>query len=214
MAESKTFYYARVSSVSQNLARQVEAFKADGASERDIICEKKSGRTVADRPEYLAMRDHMLREGDTLVVMSLDRLGRNKDEIKQELQYYKDHKIRVRILDLPTSNIRVDKDQEWIVEMVNNLLIEVLSSMAEQERLTIRKRQKQGIEIAKAEGKFKGSQPKPIDEEKFSALYKQYAEREISKAEMARQLGVSRPRMDRILERKGLLKKQPKKEES
>lgn len=204
---SKTFYYARVSSTSQNLSRQIEAFKADGADERSIISEKKSGKNIADRPEYLAMRDHMLREGDTLVIMSLDRLGRNKNEIKQELQHYKDSHIRVRILDLPTSNIKADPGQEWIIDMVNNLLIEVLSSMAEQERLTIRKRQQQGIEIAKAQGKFKGGKPWKIDEEKFSALYGRYMKREISKAEMARQLGVSRPRMDRILERKGLLQK-------
>lgn len=204
---SKTFYYARVSSTSQNLSRQIEAFKADGADERSIISEKKSGKNIADRPEYLAMRDHMLREGDTLVIMSLDRLGRNKNEIKQELQHYKDSHIRVRILDLPTSNIKADPGQEWIIDMVNNLLIEVLSSMAEQERLTIRKRQQQGIEIAKAQGKFKGGKPWKIDEEKFSALYGRYMKREISKAEMARQLGVSRPRMDRILERKGLPQK-------
>ena len=207
---SKTFYYARVSSASQNLSRQIEAFKADGADERDIITEKKSGKNVADRPEYLALRDHMLRDGDTLVIMSLDRLGRNKNEIKQELQHYKDHHIRVRILDLPTSNIKVDQKQEWIVDMVNNLLIEVLSSMAEQERLTIRARQKQGIDIAKAEGKFKGGKPWPFDEEKFEELYQMYMSREISKAEMARQLKVSRPRMNRILERKGLLKKMNK----
>lgn len=203
---SKIFYYARVSSTSQNLARQIEAFKKDGADDRDIITEKKSGKNIADRPEYLALRDHMLREGDTLVVMSLDRLGRNKDEIKQELQYYKEHHIRVRILDLPTSNIKVDQNQEWIVEMVNNLLIEVLSSMAEQERITIKKRQMEGITIAKAQGKFKGSKPRPIDEELFSQLYQKYMNREISKANMARQLGVSRPRMDRILKRKGLWK--------
>ena len=202
----KTFYYARVSSTSQNLSRQIEAFRKDGADERDIITEKKSGKNVADRPEYLAMRDHMLREGDTLVIMSLDRLGRNKSEIKQELQFYKDHHIRVRILDLPTSNAKVESGQEWIIDMVNNLLIEVLSSMAEQERLTIRKRQQEGIEIAKAAGKFKGGKPWPYDEEKFEKLYKQYMDREISKTEMAKQLGVSRPRINRILQRKGLLK--------
>lgn len=204
--EERTYYYARVSSASQNLARQLEAFKADGADERNIITEKKSGRTVADRPAYLAMRDHMLRKGDTLVVMSLDRLGRNKEEIKQELQYYKDHRIRVRILDLPTSNTKVEQGQEWILEMVNNLLIEVLSSMAEQERLTIKKRQMEGIEIAKAEGKFKGGQPKPIDEKLFSELYELYSTRQITKTEMAKRLGVNRPRMDRILKRKGLMK--------
>ena len=208
--EARTYYYARVSSVGQNLSRQLEAFKADGADDRDIITEVKSGKDM-DRPAYQTMKTQFLRSGDTLVVMSLDRLGRNKQAIKDELEYYKKHDIRVRILDLPTSNIKPEPGQEWILDMVNNILIEVLASQAEQERLTIRKRQREGIDIAKAEGKYRGSMPKQIDEEKFDALYPQYMQRKISKAEMARQLGISRPTMDKILIRKGLVAPKQKK---
>ena len=122
--DKRTYYYARVSSKSQNLARQIEAFKKDGANDHDIITEQQSGKNM-DRPEYQAMKTHMLRPGDTLVVMSLDRLGRNKEAIKEELRYYKEHHIRVRILDLPTTNINVPQNQEWVIDVVNNILIEV-----------------------------------------------------------------------------------------
>ena len=70
--------------------------------------------------------------------MSLDRLSRSKNDIKSELQWFKDNGVRLMILDLPSSMIQVPEGQEWIIEMINNILIEVLSSMAEQERLTIR----------------------------------------------------------------------------
>ncbi|WP_026510559.1 recombinase family protein [Butyrivibrio sp. LC3010] len=200
---AKTYYYARVSTTSQNLSRQIEAFKKDGADEHDIITEKKSGKDL-DRPEYQAMKNHMLRDGDTLVVMSLDRLGRNKKDIKEELEYYKSHNIRVRILDIPTTNFKPVEGQEWILDMVNNILVEVLASQAEQERITIRKRQAEGIAIAKAAGKYKGGQQKQIDEEKLKELYNEYMSRKISKSKMAEELGVSRPTMDKILDRRNL----------
>ena len=85
-----------------------------------------------------------------MISLIVERLSRLKGDIKAELQWFKEHDIRLMILDLPTSMIQVPEGQEWITEMRNNILIEVLSSMAEQERLTIRKRQRQGIEAAKA----------------------------------------------------------------
>lgn len=202
---AKTYYYARVSSASQNLARQIEAFHKDGADDHDIITEKKSGKNM-DRPEYQAMKEHMLRSGDTLVVMSLDRLGRDKQAIKDELDYYRKQNIRVRILDLPTSNFKPGQGQEWILDMVNNIIIEVLSSQAEQERVTLRKRQAEGIAIAKSEGKYKGRTPCKIDEQLFSSLYSDYLKRRITKTEMAKQLDISRPTLDRMLKKRQLMK--------
>ena len=90
-----------------------------------------------------------LRKGDTLYIMSLDRLSRNKNDIKEELQWFKNNNINLRILELPTSMIELPNEQQWIGEMVTNILIEVMSSMAERERMEIRRRQKQGIEAAK-----------------------------------------------------------------
>lgn len=151
----RTYYYARVSSKEQNLDRQLAAFKAMGATDRDIITDKESGKDL-ERTGYQALKNAMLRRGDTLVVKSLDRLSRNKTDIKNELQYFKDNGIRLKVIDLPTTMMNLPEGQEWVFEMVNNILIEVLGTIAEQERETIRKRQAEGIEAAKAQGKALG----------------------------------------------------------
>ena len=200
MLTSKTFYYAKDNSTSQNLKRQLEAFKTDGADERDIITEMKSGK-VMDKEAYHVLRTHLLREGDTLVVMSLDMLGKNKKQIRDELKYYGEHNIRVRILDIPTTSYAPSEGQEWVINIINNILIEVLSSQAEHEQNSIRKRQAEGIAIAKAKGKYRGGQQKQVNEDMYQFLYAKYMRREISKKDMAAKLGVSRPTLDRIIKR-------------
>ena len=153
--ESRTYYYARVSSKEQNLDRQIAAFKALGAQDREIITDKESGKDL-DRAGYQALKNAILRRGDTLVIKSLDRLSRNKTDIKNELQYFKDNGIRLKVIDLPTTMMELPEGQEWVFEMVNNILIEVLGTIAEQERANIRQRQAEGIEAAKANGKKLG----------------------------------------------------------
>ena len=152
---NKTFYYARVSTREQNLDRQLEAFKNLGADEREIITDKESGRNL-NRPGYQALKSAMLRPGDTLVIKSLDRLSRSKVDIHNELQWFKDNSIRLKVIDLPTTMMDLPNGHEWVFEMVNNILIEVLGTIAEQERLTIRQRQREGINAAKAKGKHLG----------------------------------------------------------
>ena len=149
--KSKTYYYARVSTKEQNLDRQLAAFRELGADERDIICDKESGKDL-DRPGYRMLRDYMLRPGDTLVIKSLDRLSRRKEDIKNELRHFHDMGVRVKIIDLPTSMIEVPAGQEWVLDMVNNILIEVLGTIAEQERETTLKRQAEGIAAAREKG--------------------------------------------------------------
>ena len=153
--ETRTYYYARVSSKEQNLDRQIEAFKALGADERDIITDKESGKDL-NRTGYTALKNAMLRKGDTLVIKSLDRLSRNKTDIKNELQFFKDNGIRLKVIDLPTTMMDLPQGQEWVFEMVNNILIEVLGTIAEQERKTIKARQSEGIAAAKKNGKKLG----------------------------------------------------------
>ena len=153
--ESRTYYYARVSSKEQNLDRQIAAFKALGAQEREIITDKESGKDL-ERAGYQALKNAILRRGDTLVIKSLDRLSRNKTDIKNELQYFKDNGIRLKVIDLPTTMMELPEGQKWVFEMVNNILIEVLGTIAEQERANIRQRQAEGIEAAKAIGKMLG----------------------------------------------------------
>ena len=149
--KSKSYYYARVSTKEQNLDRQLAAFRELGADERDIICDKESGKDL-DRPGYRMLRDYMLRPGDTLVIKSLDRLSRRKEDIKNELRHFHDNGVRVKIIDLPTSMIEVPVGQEWVLDMVNNILIEVLGTIAEQERETTLKRQAEGIAAAREKG--------------------------------------------------------------
>ncbi|MBQ1398338.1 MAG: recombinase family protein, partial [Clostridia bacterium] len=147
--------YARVSSKDQNLDRQISAFMALGATEREIITDKESGKDL-ERTGYQALKNAMLRRGDTLIIKSLDRLSRNKSDIKNELQFFKDSGIRLKVIDLPTTMMDLPQGQEWVFEMVNNILIEVLGTIAEQERATIRQRQAEGIEAAKQKGKKLG----------------------------------------------------------
>ncbi len=188
--ESKTFYYARVSSREQNLDRQIDAFKKLGAEERDIICDKQSGKDL-ERLGYQALKKTMLRSGDTLVIKSLDRLSRNKSDIKTELQYFKDHNIRLRVIDLPTTMMALPEGQEWVFDMVNNILIEVLGTIAEQERETIRKRQREGIDAAKAKGKHLG-RPRMEKPENWDTVYAQWKAGEITARHAYTMLGISK----------------------
>ena len=155
---SRTYYYARVSTTEQNLDRQIDEFKSLGADDRDIITDKQSGKNL-DRDGYNALKNALLRPNDTLVIKSLDRLSRNKMDIKNELQYFKDNNIRLKVIDLPTTMLDLPSEQYWVIDMVNNILIEVLSSIAEQEYHTIHQRQRSGIDAAKSRGVHLGRPP-------------------------------------------------------
>lgn len=176
--DSRTYYYARVSSKEQNLDRQLAAFAFLGASERDIITDKESGKDL-NRSGYTALKTAMLRSGDTLVVKSLDRLSRNKADIKNELQYFKDHGIRLKVINLPTTMMELPEGQAWVFDMVNNILIEVLGTIAEQERVTIRQRQQEGIAAAKAKGKHLG-RPGLVIPENWREVYSAWKNEEIT----------------------------------
>ena len=149
---SRTFYYARVSSTDQNLERQLAAFKSLGATDREIISDMKSGKDT-DREGYQTLRGQLLREGDTLVVTSLDRLSRRKADIKGELQYYQAKGVRVKVLDLPTTTVDLPADLAWVMDMVDNILVEVLASFADQERIRIRTRQREGLDAMEKDEK-------------------------------------------------------------
>lgn len=155
---SKEVGYARVSSRSQNLARQLESLHKY-VSDDMIVTDKASGKDF-DRIGYQSLKVGIgkLTAGDTLYIKSLDRLGRNKDETKKELEYFKSIGVRVKIIDIPSSMVDIQQGQEWILDMINNILIEVLTSIAENERQTIRQRQAEGIAampIDEATGKKK-----------------------------------------------------------
>lgn len=169
------YFYARVSTKEQNLARQLETakqFKID-----EVFEDKESGKNF-DREQYQRMKA-VMHEGDTLIVKSLDRLGRNKQATKDELQWFRDHGITVRILNIPTTLIEYPEGQEWVMDMLNNIMIEVLSSFDEQERERIRTRQREGIDampvvegkrVSQKTGRALG-RPK-IDAEKIAQIKK------------------------------------------
>lgn len=194
----RVFGYARVSSTEQNLDRQIQAL-SEYVAQENIITDKQSGKDL-NRPGYQALKGHLgLRAGDILYIMSLYRLSRAKGDIKGELQWFKEHEIRLMILDLPTSMIEVPKGQEWIIEMINNILIEVLASMAEQERLTIRKRQRQGIDAA-AKGKHLG-RPNAVLPKTSVAIVEQWKNKEIGTMEACNMLGISKTSFYRLVKK-------------
>ena len=188
--QNRIMGYARVSSREQNLDRQLLELKKY-VPEENIVVDKQSGKDL-DRPGYQALKGALgLRSGDTLYIKSLDRLSRNKADIKGELEWFQRNNIRLMILDLPTSMIQVPSGQEWIIEMINNILIEVLSSIAQQERETIRARQREGIDAAKLAGKNLG-RPKVQVPENFPEVIADWQKGGITAKEAMRLTGLKR----------------------
>lgn len=189
MSECRIMGYARVSSTGQNLDRQLAELRKY-VPEENIVVDKISGKSL-DRPGYQALKGALgLRRGDCLYIKSLDRLSRNKADIKSELVWFKENGIALRILDLPTTLLNLDNGQEWIQEMVNNILIEVMSSLAEQERVMIRQRQREGIDAAKAIGKHLG-RPRLKMPDNWTSVYRCWKENKITAGEAARQMQIS-----------------------
>ena len=164
--------YVRVSDKDQNPDRQIEGIKKQypNIQEDNMFIEKISGKKgVDERPEYAVLR-RVLRSGDELVIDALDRLGRKKADIKAELEYLKGKGVILRILLMPTTLVEME-GQAWVMDMMNNLLIEVYSSIAEQELVEKERRQRAGIEEAKKKGVYKGRKPIEYDEDRFAELY-------------------------------------------
>jgi DNA invertase Pin-like site-specific DNA recombinase len=174
----RTYGYARVSSKDQNLDRQMVEIQKY-VDDKYIFTDKQSGKDM-DRPQYQLLRK-VAQKGDTVYIKSLDRLGRNKQQIKQELEYYKSEGVRVKILEIPTTMMDIQEGQEWLIDMINNLLLEVLSTMAEHERVNIRARQAEGIAVLKSKNNGKGiGRPKAEYPSNFKEVYKQWKTREIT----------------------------------
>lgn len=147
--EPQVYGYIRISDASQKTHRQMDFMKGLGIEENNIFIDKQSGKDF-DRPAYKRLM-RKLRSGDTLYIKELDRLGRDKIEIKEELSKLRSKKVRVRITNIPTTMLDF-KESDWILDMVTNILVEVLSAVAEQERITNHQRQAEGIAAARARG--------------------------------------------------------------
>ena len=160
--------YMRVSTKAQNLNRQEDALLEFGVEKDNIFADKESGKNF-DREKYQEMKS-ILKRNDVLVIKELDRLGRNKEMVKEELEYFKSNGIRVKILNIPTTLIDFPEGQEWIMDMINNILLEVMSSIDEEERRKIKTRQAEGIAAAKAGGVKFGPKVKYTEVQLLNAL--------------------------------------------
>lgn len=184
----RNFGYCRVSTKEQNLDRQIIELKKY-VDERFIFTDKQSGKDF-DRPQYQLLRK-VVQKDDVIYIKALNRLGRNKQQIKQELQYYKSEGVRVKILDIPTTMMQIPKGQEWLLDMINNLLVEVLSTMAEQERLNIKSSQAEGIAAARAKGKHLG-RPKATYPENWLDVYTRWKSKDITAVKAMQELGLKK----------------------
>lgn len=187
--------YVRVSTKDQNEARQVSSMNEHGVDK--IYIDKQSGKDF-DRPEYQKMISE-LKEGDIVVLHSLDRLGRNYDAIIEEWhRITKQIKADIIILDMPLLDTTA-RGSDLTGKFVADMVLQILSYVAANERENIRKRQAEGIAIAKAQGKYKGSTKKQVDKELFGDNLKLYHDGQITKAQFAENIGVSRPTLNRML---------------
>jgi DNA invertase Pin-like site-specific DNA recombinase len=172
----KRFGYIRVSSKDQNELRQRESMLNIGIDERDIFMDKQSGKSF-DRPEYQLMK-RMVRKGDILYIHSLDRFGRNKDEILKEWkELTKDMGVDIVVLDMPLLDTTKHKDS--LGTLIADIVLQILSWMAEEERLKIRTRQREGIDAALNKGVQFG-RPKITYPTNFDEVYSEWKKGDIT----------------------------------
>lgn len=183
--------YVRVSTIEQNEARQLEALKKYDIEKWYI--EKVSGKDI-NRPKLKEMLD-FVRENDTIYIHEFSRLARSTKDLLEIIEILNNKKVS-----LVSNKENLDSSTA-----TGKLMITMIGAINEFERQNILERQKEGVAIAKREGKFKGGQVKKIDDEKFNKLYKDYKERNINKSKFAELLNISRPTLDKLLKDKGLM---------
>ncbi len=189
MKKCSIYGYVRVSTKEQNEARQVAAMRKYGVKAANIIVEKESGKDF-NRPKYRKLV-HDLKEGDTLVVKSIDRLGRNyEDIIRQWRLITKEKNADIVVLDMPLLDTRQGKDLTGT--LIADIVLQLLSYVAQTERNFIRQRQAEGIAVAKANGIHFGARgmEKPAD---FERCYREHVAGRLSARAAAQELNISHP---------------------
>lgn len=179
--------YVRVSSKDQNEGRQIIAMEEVNVPEENIYVDKQSGKDF-NRPKYKALV-RKLREDDLLYIKSIDRLGRNYDEILDQWRVLtKVKKVDIAVIDMPLLDTRKGKD--LMGTFIADLVLQLLSFISESERKNIKERQREGIEAAKIRGVKFGRPRKPLPEN-FDQLYNLWKTKEISAVEIARQCDIT-----------------------
>lgn len=186
--ENRKFGYIRVSSKDQNEGRQLEAMKKIGINERDIYLDKQSGKNF-ERANYQLLK-RIIRKGDVLCIHSLDRFGRNKEEILQEWNdLTKNIEADIIVLDMPLLDTTQYKDS--MGTFIADLVLQILSWMAEEERQRIRKRQREGIDLALQNGVQFG-RPKVLVSDEFREVYQKWKRKEITAVKAMQEAGVKK----------------------
>ncbi|MFK4321905.1 DNA invertase Pin-like site-specific DNA recombinase [Bacillus sp. RC145] len=194
---NRKFGYIRVSSKDQNEGRQLEALKQVGIDDRDIFIDKQSGKDF-NRQKYQLVK-MMLREGDILYIQSLDRFGRNKEAILNEWRdITKNLKAHIVVLDMPL--LDTTKYQDNLGNLITDLVLQILSWLAEEERTKIKTRQQEGIQLAKKQGKHLG---RPIIEitDEFVTVYNAWKTGKITAVEAMKQANLSKTTFYRLVKR-------------
>ena len=182
--------YVRVASLDQNESRQVEALEKYNIDRWYI--EKVSGKDT-NRPKLKEMLDYV-REGDTVYIHDFSRLARSTKDLLDIVELLKEKKV----------NLVCNKENLDSNTPSGKLMLTMIGAIYEFERQNTLERQKEGIIIAKREGKFKGRQVKAIDEKNFEKYYEEYKTRNITKGDFAKKLNISRPTLDKLLKDKGI----------
>lgn len=186
--DSKIYGYVRVSTKEQNEDRQLIALREFNVSEKNIYMDKLSGKDF-NRPQYRKLVKR-LKPGDTLVIKSIDRLGRNYDEILLQWRVItKEKQADVVVLDMPLLDTRKSGDT-LTGTFVADLVLQILSYVAQTERENTHQRQMEGIAAAKLRGVKFGRPRKPVPEQ-FQKLKKEWEDKKISSREAAKQLSIS-----------------------
>ncbi len=183
----RTYGYVRVSTKEQNENRQIDAMEAYGLNEQDLFIDRQSGCDF-DRPAYKQML-RKLRPGDQLVIKSIDRLGRNYEEILQQWRLLtKEREVSIVVLDMPVLNSGQTRDLTGT--LISDIVLQLLSYVAQTEREFIHQRQAEGIAAAKARGVHFGRKKLELPEE-FETLYTLWCSGKISTRKAGAALGVS-----------------------
>lgn len=181
--------YVRVSTAEQNEARQIEALKKHTIDK--WFTEKVSGKNM-NRPQLEAMLDYV-REGDTVYIHDFSRLARSTKDLLSIVEQLQEKGVHL------VSN----KENLDTSTPTGKLMLTMIAAINEFERENLLERQREGIAIAKEQGKFKGGQVKKIDDKAFNAAYEQYKRCELTKGQMAQKLHISRPTLDKMLKERG-----------
>ena len=201
---TKTYGYVRVSSIDQNEERQIIAMQKQQIPEDCIFIDKMSGKNF-DRPQYKAMID-ILKEDDLLYILSIDRLGRNYEEIQNQWRVLtKEKRIDICVLDMPILDTRQGKD--LMGTFVADLVLQVLSFGAQNERENIRKRQEQGIAAARQRGVHLG-RPVIAAPDNFGEMVKKWEKKQLSLEQILKDCNMSEATFYRRLRELRLLKKE------